>query len=132
MKKEKKTEEYEGIGDNFSETGTEGIIWSLQKNTSSEDKEWSYDNLVPLENGDELTIYDKEIFLRDNAKRKVIVWKGKINFETKSHLETTRNGYYTGQCIYGMWCHGIQKTKYPDAFHLYFFRNYPMKLVRTK
>ena len=119
--------EYNGIGDAWSETGTEGIVWSLVKDTKENDPSWSYTNLVPLKNGDELTVFDKEA-------PTIVLWQGKLSFEKKSHLET--NDYdFTGQAIFNMWAHGLQRTKKPwttEAFHLFFFRHYPMLLRREE
>lgn len=114
---------YEGIGENWSETGTEGIIWCVLKNTKETDKSWSYDNLVPLQDNDYLIIFDKI----DSTK---IVWEGSIKFETNSHQETNDYGF-TGQAVFNMWCHGLQDTPDKEQWALYFFKHYPMRLTRN-
>jgi hypothetical protein len=113
---------YKGIGEAFSETGTEGIIWCVLKDTSSEDEHFSYENLVPIENGDDLTIFDK-------IDRNKIVWHSTVAFETESHQETNDYGF-TGQAIFNMWCHGLQKTEDQEQWAEYFLKNYPMTLRR--
>lgn len=121
---------YEGIVEAFSESGTEGIIWCLIKGTRPSDQAWAYEDLIHLENGDHLTIYDKEIFEKSSGQERVIVWEGTIDFELTSHQESNGLGY-TGQAILGLWCHGLQKTRCPEQWALYFFRNYPATLKRV-
>jgi hypothetical protein len=57
-----------GALDAFSETGTEGVIWSL-----SEYGKTGYDGLNCLKNGDKLTVYDT---VRDGA----VEWEGRVDF----------------------------------------------------
>jgi hypothetical protein len=62
-----------GILEPFFETGTEGVIWSLQdeKHISADGKEWSYDGLNGLEDGDFLKVFN-------DAARKKVIWQGEI------------------------------------------------------
>lgn len=115
--------EFRGIGEAWYETGLEGIAWCLLKNASEGDASFEYENLIPLEDGDELTVFD-----RGGEK---VLWHGTVSFERESHKQTNAYGY-TGQAIRGMWCHGIQKTDDPDTFHGYFFDNHPMTLRRPE
>ena len=52
----------------FSETGTEGGIWSLHEYGKS-----GYDGLVPLQDGDRLTVYD-------NVRDGEVEWEGALDF----------------------------------------------------
>ena len=55
----------------FGETGTEGILWSVQNNPKN--KPWSYDDLHCLNNGNYLIIMNK---------RNKVIWHGEIKQET--------------------------------------------------
>lgn len=52
----------------FSETGTEGVIWSVQAYKIA-----GYGGLCPLRDGDNLTIYS-------NVRKGDITWQGYVNF----------------------------------------------------
>ncbi len=67
-------------------------------------------------------VYDKE----DPSK---LVWEGTVAFETESHQETNFYGF-TGQAIFGLWCHGLQKTEDQEKWAEYFLQCYPMSLMR--
>lgn len=71
-----------GILEPFCETGTEGIVWSLQdeKHISADGKQWSYDGLNPLEDGDFLKIFN-------DAAHKKLIWQGEIKLK---HPPATR------------------------------------------
>jgi hypothetical protein len=71
-----------GILEPFCETGTEGIVWSLQdeKHISADGKQWSYDGLNCLEDGDFLKVFN-------DAARKKVIWQGEIKLK---HPPATR------------------------------------------
>jgi hypothetical protein len=61
-----------GILEPFFETGTEGVIWSLQDEKHiGADGSYSYDGLNGLENGDFLKVFN-------DAARKKVIWQGEI------------------------------------------------------
>jgi hypothetical protein len=105
-----------GLGQAFWETGTEGVFWSVQDAKHPT----GYDGLFILENGDHLTIFDKD----DMAKT---LWRGEITLEYESHRETNEYGY-CGQAISGCWVHGLQRTRDVEQWATYFFCGYPMEL----
>ena len=88
-----KVEIFEGILEPFYETGTEGILWSIQEHKHihstggyENGPRWDYEGLKTLENGDQLIVYKKD---------------GSVEIEYKINLDTsimTYNGYY----VYGM------------------------------
>ena len=110
-----------GVLEFWSETGTEGGFWAFQnekfiKNRGTKNEQWSYDGLHVLENGDRLTIYDKN----DLSK---IVWRGVINLK---HLPLFTED------AYGYWIHddqiGIARRKWAR----WFIENYPAILIPAK
>lgn len=73
-----------GILEPFCETGTEGIIWSLQDvKHISPNGQWSYDGLNCLEDGDFLKVFN------DAARRKVL-WQGVIKMKHPPATEFNR------------------------------------------
>lgn len=114
--------EYQGIGEFFSETGTEGGFFALLKDTTEQDEEWSYDDLIILKDGDELIVWDKVATTQK-------LWKGTISLEYESHMETNSYGF-TGQAIFNLWCHGLQRTEDQEQWAKYFIKHYPMTLRR--
>jgi hypothetical protein len=125
--------EYEGELEAFSETGTEGIVWSLLSNIPvnpqiGKETHSYYDRLVCLEPGDHIIIYDKD-FAIDGYK--FIVWEGDLDLEIESHKETNAFGF-TGQAIFNMWCHGLQKTPFVEQWAIYFMKSYPAKIIRKE
>lgn len=93
----------------WSETGTEGIYWSIQ--SDYKEKQCSYDNLFVLENGDYLKVFDEN----------KLVWEGVIDYDYEVGWKPyPRNPDYGQQCVCGMWCHGIQKGVEPEIWAEWF------------
>ncbi len=64
-----------GVLEPFCETGTEGIIWSLQDEKHiAPDGSYSYDGLNGLEDGDFLKVFN-------DAARKKVIWQGEIKLK---------------------------------------------------
>lgn len=81
----------------FFETGTEGVLWSLQ-----DDVNVGYDGLHVLEPGDHL-----KVFAKDGS----IAWEGNIELEyEREYKPYPKNPKYGQQVepIYGMYVHGFQ------------------------
>ncbi len=109
-----------GICHFFFETGTEGGHWAFQdkKHTQVIDGEerWSYAGLHILEDGDELTIYDKN----DHKK---IIWSGIIHL--KFYPVFTESAY-------NFWIHSDQFGVERNVWAKWFINEYPAKLVKAK
>lgn len=99
-----------GILEPFCETGTEGIVWSLQdeKHISADGKQWSYDGLNCLNDGDFLKVFN-------DAARKKVVWQGEIKLK---HPPATRYN------------RGIQEGVNEDAWAQMFFDAKPGVLYK--
>jgi hypothetical protein len=107
--------------DPFSETGTEGVIWSLHENGKE-----GYDGLHCLGEGDHLTVYDPV----DNTK---VVWQGNIDLEyERNYRPFPMNPEYGQQEVGGMWVHGIQRTVTPEDWGTWFYKQYPAELVKCE
>lgn len=105
----------------FSETGTEGVVWSLH-----EDGVDGYDGLNCLCQGDYLTVYDP----KDSTK---IVWEGNIDFEyERNYHPFPKNPQYGQQAIFNIWVNGIQRDVEPDDWGLWFFKEYPAELIKSE
>jgi hypothetical protein len=105
----------------FSETGTEGVVWSLH-----EDGVDGYDGLNCLHQGDYLTIFDP----LDITK---VIWEGNIDLEfERNYHPFPRNPQYGQQAIFGMWVHGIQRDVEPDDWGIWFFKEYPAELIKSE
>ncbi len=113
---------YSGIPFLFSETGTEGGIWSVQEDGFLADDgiHWSYYGLRSLKEGDDLTIFDK------NGN---ILYHGIIKFDKITNLEMhmvfrkgrwVQDPLWTQQVVDGMWVHWLQSGISPEAWSLLF------------
>ncbi|HEY6437101.1 MAG TPA: hypothetical protein VIY47_10975 [Ignavibacteriaceae bacterium] len=103
----------------FSETGTEGVVWSLH-----EDGVVGYDGLNCLADGDYLTIFNPE----DPEK---VVWEGTIKLEwERNYHKYPNNPKYGQQAIMGLWVHGIQYNVEPDKWGFWFYKEYPAELIK--
>ncbi|OIN87105.1 MAG: hypothetical protein AUJ12_03415 [Alphaproteobacteria bacterium CG1_02_46_17] len=60
----------------FFETGTEGVIWSLQDYSQT-----GYASLNPLTDGDKLTVYS-------TVEKGNILWSGKVSFEDQQTISS--------------------------------------------
>ncbi len=98
-----------GFLEDFFETGTEGVIWSLIS-----EEERGYDALFPIEEGDHLTI-------QDQLGRKL--WSGKIRCDRKSGWRRyPLNSKYGQPSALGHWVHWTQRGFKPDDWARYFIR----------
>lgn len=103
----------EGQLDCFSETGTEGIYWSLLENGKS-----GYDGLHILKNNQKIIIYNN-----DDS----ILWEGVIKLEYSSSIQS--NGFgFRKQAINNLWVNGIQENIYPDIWLSMFVNKLKAKL----
>ncbi len=103
----------------FSETGTEGVVWSVY-----EDGKSGYDGLHCLSDGDYLTVFDP----KDSEK---VIWEGNIDLEwDRNRQQYPMNPKYSQQEIAGVWVHGIQRGVDPSEWGKWFFEAYPAKMIR--
>lgn len=72
-----------GVTHAFCETGTEGVIWSLQDERHISNGQWSYAGLNCLEDGDFLKVFN-------DVARKVVLWEGEIKLKYPGTLEYNR------------------------------------------
>lgn len=102
----------------YFETGTEGIIWSVQIDSLGRD------GLYLLKNGDELIVYTKD--------RRAIVWKGIVQLEYKRlYRPYPNNPQYGQQIINGRWVHGFQDSLQPHVWAKWFFDKLPAALLKN-
>ncbi len=105
----KRLRKIHGVLEDFFETGTEGVIWSVV----SED-DHGYDALYPIEEGDHLTI-------QDQLGRKM--WSGKIRCDRRAGWRRyPLNPKYGQPCALGHWVHWTQRGFKPDDWARYFIR----------
>jgi len=101
--------EIHGELQDYFETGTEGVLWSL-----NDDENFGYDALKIIQEGDHLTILDslgKEI------------WSGTIQCDHKSGYRSYPMNPKHGQpCALGYWIHWTQKGFKPDDWARFFVR----------
>lgn len=99
----------EGTLDGYFETGTEGLIWSVE-----DDNRPGIDRPEPICEGDQLTVLDG---------RGEVAWKGIIRCDRKVGWQGyPRNRKYGQQCALGYWVHWIQEGFKPDDWARYFVR----------
>ncbi len=77
------------------------------------EKNWSYEGLHPLKNGDHLKIFSKE----DPSK---IVWEGTIQLQEYEVFS---------EHVFGMWIHSDQVGVERQAWAQWFFNEHPAELV---
>jgi len=100
---------FEGELMDFFETGTEGVIWTLE-----DDAHYGYEALQTICEGDHLTILDRV---------GETVWRGIIRCDKKvGSRPYTMNPQYNQQCALGHWVHWIQRGFKPDAWAAFFIR----------
>lgn len=97
----------------YSETGTEGGYWAFQDNRYITPRDWPYEGLHILENGDQLTIYSL-----DNPTQ--IVWSGTISL--RQHLLFSER-------VFGFWIHADQEGIEREKWATYFLKEYPAELT---
>lgn len=110
--------ELKGVLEGWSETGTEGMVWSFH-----EDGKAGYNGLNILDAGDYLVVYDK-----DNK----VVFQGKINPDYKIGRKRRPGTNYWQPVALGMWVHWIQKGWQPDDWAKLFFNEPPLRAVLRK
>lgn len=100
----------------FFETGTEGVIWSVNDPSMP-----GYDGLWPLYNGDHLRI----IGVHDET-----VWAGTIEFEYERNWQRfPYNPSHGQQAVNDFWVHGLERTLAPETWAAYFFEQYRAELT---
>jgi hypothetical protein len=100
---------FEGELTDFFETGTEGVIWTLE-----DDVHYGYEALQTICEGDHLTILDQV---------GAIVWRGIICCDKKvGSRPYPMNPEYSQQCALGHWVHWIQRGFKPDTWAEFFIR----------
>lgn len=111
-RKKKAPRVIEGVLEDYFETGTEGVIWSV-----FEDDKKSYDGLHPIDSGDKLTIYNEDGTVR---------WVGRIDPDFKTGYQKYPMNPSCGQQVScGRWVHWIQKGFDPDEWGKMFFQYEP-------
>lgn len=110
-------EKIKGTLNPYFETGTEGVIWSL-----NEDYKNGYDALVILEAGDELTVFD-------NYGN--IEYRGIVTPDYEMCLTTSRfNPAHVQPSVGGLWVHWLQSGLEPNLWLSYFTRNCRAEILR--
>ena len=98
-----------GVLEDFFETGTEGVVWSVY-----DEDERGYDGLHMIEQGDHLTILDSL------GNR---IWSGTIRCDRKTGWRPYRDNPEYGQpCALGYNIHWTQKGFKPDDWARFFIR----------
>lgn len=103
----------------FFETGTEGIIWSIEEPGKG------YEGLHCLKNGDFLKVYKKDT--------EEVLWEGMIDLEYKRCYQPyPLNPQYGQQAIFGYWIRGLQKSLDPEVWAKMFFDNLKAEFIRKE
>ena len=111
--------EIKGILEPFFETGTEGIIWSVE-----EDNKKGYDGLRILNPLDQLTVY---------GEKGEILFNGKIFPDFKAGWTEYPLNPGNGQpCALGCWIHWTQIGWEPDDWARFFLRKKGEPVLRAK
>lgn len=113
----------EGIIFPWVETGTEGVVWSLQesKYISEDGKRWDYSGLNPLQDGDCLTVFNDDGSVR---------WEGTIKLEYERNYEPyPMNPQYGQQAVNGWWVRGLQEGVDPEEWFR-MFHDQPRAVLR--
>ena len=116
---------------NFFETGTEGVCQALLRAPIGFEKYSTYDNLVLLEEGNYLEIYDPNALYSHGEH--VIIWSGVIK-EDRESLKAARpfNSEVEQQNVCGFWVHWLQKGfEDHEQWCKLFVMGYPAKLVKS-
>lgn len=107
----------------YSETGTEGGIWSFQdeRHIFPPTPEWpyeryDYEGLHFLENGDLLKIFDKE-------NPETVIWEGEISL--------IRLPPFT-QSVFDFWIRADQEGVERETWARWFFEEYPAELISKR
>lgn len=100
----------------YSETGTEGIVWSLREYGKK-----MYDGLHCLKQGDFLSVCD--------PTSGSTIWSGNIDYDYKSCHTETNNTH--GQAIFGTWVNGVQKFVNHETWATWFLEKYPAYIIKS-
>ncbi len=130
-KLEKEWKRIEGNAEAFAQTGTEGIIWSvaravpiLERQKGSDHYYYSYDNLITVNNGDILYIFNSD---------QTLYWSGKIKLEYKTNYRPyPMNPQFGQQAVLEMWVHGLQKSLDPEFWAQAFLQGKRVYLFKKK
>lgn len=113
------TNRISGFLDPFSETGTEGIIWSLVNDDATLS---GYEKLTFITDGDYLFIEDGE---------GGIVWEGEVTLEYERRYKSyPGNPEYGQQEVFGYWVHGFQASEEPETWATWFFEGRRAVLIK--
>jgi hypothetical protein len=120
----------EGVPYGFWETGTEGVLWTVQANWRG--PSWRYEDMHYLEDGDHLTI-------RDAASGQVL-FTGKVKLSDELNVQTIATdwfgkplGYsYKAQVINGRYVHGVQEGVDPALWFEWFMESLDSSRVDFK
>ena len=94
----------------WSETGTEGVVWCVENEETS-----GYEAIEPLRAGDHLTVFDRV----GNQ-----VWAGHIQCDIKTGwTQSPYNPSYGKQSALGYWIHWVQEGFAPDDWARFFIRS---------
>lgn len=104
---------YKGFLEFYTETGTEGAYWAFQNERFINEKNWSYEGLHILRNGDELTIYDK-----DEPER--VIWKGIISLTSPTCFK---------ESVFNLWIHNDQVGTERETWAKWFIDGNPAELT---
>lgn len=97
----------------YSETGTEGMIWIFYDNDKT-----GYDGIIMLNNGMHIRIYNK-----DNS----IVFDGIIDQDEEAGYQPYPLNPSLGQpCALGFWIHWTQRGWNPDDWAMLFLKQPPL------
>lgn len=118
-----KSQEFEGVLWAWFETGTEGLIWTVLKDSAEEDLT-SYDNMLIIESGDHLIVFDT-----DNTE----LFNGVIDQDRKVGWQEYPQNPGNGQpCALGCWIHWTQRGWSPDEWAKLFLKNAPLQAKLTR
>lgn len=98
-----------GVLEDFFETGTEGVVWSVH-----DDDDSGYEGLHAIQEGDHLTILDQL------GRR---LWSGVIRCDRESGwARYPANPEFGQPCALGYWIHWTQQGFKPDEWARFFIR----------
>lgn len=119
-------EPIQGVLFAWSETGTEGVVWSVQDERHMRARpdgspEWDYEGLNPLRDGDRLAV------LRPDGS---VEWEGIVALEYGRRRRPYPLNPADGQQeVHGFWVNGLQRDLAPETWAAWFFEGRPARLV---
>ena len=99
-----------------SETGTEGLIWTLEENGKKD-----YDGHHPLKKGDHLKILNNE--------KNAVLFDGIINPDYETGKVSHPNNKQPN--AFGYWIHWTQKDWHQDAWAIVFLAGLHAELIKS-